>query len=164
MAFAFGIPTVFIETNIRSVFLHFFFRDGRGGGKERGRSGKKSGVHDRDILPFIEKTLYRKDPQKWYYALMDYGVHLKQTLPNPSRKSRHHARQSPFKGSNREIRAEIVRYVLAESENGKDGATERDIERHIRAKIGDTPYDIGKNIRDLVREGFMTEKAGVFKA
>src|SRR3990167_8662088 len=43
-AFAFNKPTVFLETNIRRVFLHFFFQ------------GKKQ-VSDKDILPLVEKTL-----------------------------------------------------------------------------------------------------------
>ncbi|MBX4209289.1 A/G-specific adenine glycosylase [Candidatus Parcubacteria bacterium] len=141
MAFAFGVPTVFIETNIRAVFLHCFFKD-------------KTGVRDRDIFPLIEKTLARNDPRGWYYALMDYGVHLKRTLPNPSRKSAHHARQSPFKGSNREIRARIVRFVLEKPRT----------EREIVAHIGETPHDVQKNIGKLVAEGFMKETDGVFKA
>jgi len=137
MAFAFSAPTAFIETNIRAVFLHFFFK-----GKKR--------VHDRDILPLIERTLDRVNPREWYYALMDYGVYLKLSLPNPSRRSAHHVRQSPFEGSNRQVRAEIVRFML-----GKRHATLGEIERHIRGAVGDTPHDIRKNIDNLVREGFM---------
>lgn len=64
MAFAFGTPTAFIETNIRSIYIHHFFK------------GEKN-VHDREIMPLIEKTLDTENPRDWYYALMDYGVHLK---------------------------------------------------------------------------------------
>ncbi|MEN9621960.1 MAG: hypothetical protein RLZZ67_394 [Candidatus Parcubacteria bacterium] len=132
MAFAFGIPTVFIETNIRAIYLHHFFPTQRN-------------VHDRDILPFIEKTLDTENPRDWYYALMDYGVHLKQTLPNPSRKSVHHTKQSSFKGSNREVRSRILKFVLLKKR------TRQEIVEHI----GKTSYDVEKNIDDLVKEGFM---------
>lgn len=135
LAFAFNIPTVFIETNIRAVFIHAFFPHARN-------------VSDATILPLIEKTLDQKNPRDWYYALMDYGVYLKETLPNPSRKSRHHVRQSAFKGSNREVRARILRFILAV---GARGRTESEIRKHI----GDTPHDVSKNIAALVAEGFI---------
>ncbi|HLE76175.1 MAG TPA: hypothetical protein VI521_00215 [Candidatus Babeliales bacterium] len=95
-AFAFNSPTVFIETNIRAVFLHFFF------------SGKV-GVHDKEIIPLVAATVDHSNPREWYYALMDYGVLLKQTIPNPSRASKHHATQSKFIGSNREIRGKVIK-------------------------------------------------------
>lgn len=64
--FAFNKPEVFIETNIRSVYIFFFFPDAAG-----------LEVKDSDLLYFIEKTLYRENPRLWYYALMDYGAALK---------------------------------------------------------------------------------------
>lgn len=99
-AFAFGLATPFIETNIRSVFIHHFFHD-------------RSDVTDQEILPLVEQTLDRENVRNWYNALMDYGVMLKKNTPNPSRRSRHHTRQAPFRGSNREIRGEILRLLLA---------------------------------------------------
>lgn len=99
-AFAFNLPEVFVETNIRSVFIHHFFRD-------------RHNVSDAELIPYIDKTLDRKNPRKWYYALMDYGVSLKGKLANPSRKSLHHRRQSTFKGSDRQIRGAIIRVLVA---------------------------------------------------
>ena len=98
LAFAYNTPTVLIETNVRSVFIHHFFHD-------------KKGVHDRELLPLIEKTLDAKKPREWYAALMDYGSHLKQTVGNVSRKSAHHTKQSKFKGSNREVRGAVLRLL-----------------------------------------------------
>jgi len=98
-AFAFGKGIPFIETNIRSVFIHCFFHD-------------RSDVCDSEILPLVEKTLDRDNIRNWYNALMDYGVMLKKSIPNPSRRSRQHSRQTPFRGSNREIRGEILRLLL----------------------------------------------------
>lgn len=62
-AFAFNMPVVFIETNIRRVFIHFFFSDG-------------SSVNDAEILPIVERAL-PDDSRVWYWALMDLGTALK---------------------------------------------------------------------------------------
>jgi A/G-specific adenine glycosylase len=99
-AFAFNEPEVFIETNIRAVFIHHFFP-------------KKKKVSDKELLPYMVASLDRKNPRRWYSALMDYGSYLKQTMPNPSRRSAHHVRQSKFKGSDREIRGAILKAYLA---------------------------------------------------
>lgn len=96
--FAFNEPEVLIETNVRTVFIHHFF-------------AKKSGVPDTALAPHIESTLDRKNPRDWYAALMDYGAHLKRTMPNPSRQSAHHSTQKAFRGSDREVRGAILRAV-----------------------------------------------------
>ncbi len=101
VCFAYNIPTAFIETNIRRVFLHLFFHN-------------KSSVHDRDILIIVEKTVDTKNPREWYYALMDYGVMLKKSVkPDPNHRSFHYKKQSKFKGSNRELRGKILRLKIA---------------------------------------------------
>jgi A/G-specific adenine glycosylase len=99
-AFAFGVAEPLIETNIRTVFIHFFFH-----GRDQ--------VGDREILPLVAATLARDNPREWYYALMDYGVHLKQLHPNPGRRSRHHVVQSRFEGSNRQLRSRLLRSIIA---------------------------------------------------
>lgn len=99
--FAFNKPEVLIETNIRTVFIHHFFP-------------KKKKVSDKELLPYMVVLLEenKQNSRKWYSALMDYGSYLKQTLPNPSRRSAHHVRQSKFKGSDREIRGAILKAYL----------------------------------------------------
>lgn len=96
VAFAFNKPVVFIETNIRTVFLHTFFKD-------------KQNVHDKELMPLIAQAVDQSNPREWYYALMDYGVHLKRILPNPNKRSAHYAVQSKFEGSNRQIRGRIIK-------------------------------------------------------
>jgi A/G-specific adenine glycosylase len=132
-AFAFGIPTPIIETNIRTVFIHHFFPDAET-------------VHDKDLLPLIELTLDNNDPRTWYYALMDYGVYLKKKHPNPSRKSSHHNRQSPFEGSDRQIRGAILRLLST------DGPIKRDI---LIKKTHSDPNRAGRILASLVREGMV---------
>jgi A/G-specific adenine glycosylase len=99
-AFAFNMPVVFIETNIRRVFIHFFF------------SGTDT-VADAGILPLAERALYRENPKDWYNALMDLGTALKKTVPNPNRRSVHYTKQSAFAGSDREIRGKILKILLS---------------------------------------------------
>ena len=94
--FAFGQPEVFIETNIRSVYLFFFFSD-------------QEKVSDSQLMPLIQATVYHQDPRRWYYALMDYGAQLKKSTANPNRRSLHYSRQSRFEGSLRQARGAIVR-------------------------------------------------------
>jgi len=43
--------------------------------------------------------------------LMDYGVFLKSRKINPSRKSAHYTMQSKFEGSDRQIRARVVKLI-----------------------------------------------------
>ncbi len=146
LAFAFNLPYPFIETNIRSVFIHFFFK------KSRGK------VHDKKLMPLIEEALRdkrnQKNPREWYYALMDYGSMLKQTEINPSRRSKHHVKQSTFKGSNRELRSHILKLVL------KSPIQEKDI---VKAFPDKKVEAVLKNISDLKKEGFIEKKKGVYK-
>jgi len=135
LVFAWNIPAIVIETNIRSVFIHFFFP-----GKDK--------VTDKEILPFIKQTVPKENPRDWYYALFDYGSFLKQT-ENPSRRSAHHVRQSKFEGSHRQKRAAILRIFLHKKIQRKN------IEKEIKKQTG---YDI-QTIRNIVsalkKEGFM---------
>jgi A/G-specific adenine glycosylase len=100
-AFAFNHPVPFIETNIRRVYIHEFFQD-------------SLEVHDKELMPLIEQTMSKENPREWYYALMDYGAHLKTQIPNPNRKSKHYTIQSTFEGSNRQVRSTILAFLLKE--------------------------------------------------
>ena len=98
--FAFNLDDVLIETNIRSVYIDYFFP-----------RAKK--VDDKKILPLIAETLDRRNSRRWYSALMDYGAYLKQTKENPSRRSRSYVRQQSFTNSNRQIRGRVVAALVA---------------------------------------------------
>lgn len=99
LAYAFTIPAVYIETNVRTVFIHHFFAD-------------REEVHDRDILELVARTL-PDDARTWYWALMDYGTHLKQTVGNLNKLSKHYTVQSRFAGSKRQLRGEVLRQLAA---------------------------------------------------
>jgi A/G-specific adenine glycosylase len=99
--FAYNYPAIFIETNIRAVVIHFFFQD-------------RTAVKDEELVPILEASLDRKNPRKWYWALMDYGAALKKVTLNPNRKSAHYAKQSRFEGSFRQMRGRIVKTLAFE--------------------------------------------------
>lgn len=101
LAYAYNQPVVFIETNIRSVFIHHFFAD-------------KTDVHDKELLPLVEAALDYEHVREWYWALMDYGVYLKATIGNTSRNSKHYAKQSTFHGSKRQIRGQVIKMLTRE--------------------------------------------------
>ena len=96
MAFAYDIPTTMIETNIRQAYLHHFYKD-------------SVGVSDAELLFLIEQTCPTERVREWYWALMDYGSHLKRLHGNINTKSKHYTKQSTFRGSDREIRGVILR-------------------------------------------------------
>lgn len=104
LVYSFNQLHVFIETNIRTVFLYHFYAD-------------RENVSDKEILPLIEKTIDRQSPRMWYWALMDYGTQLKRTTVNPSRRSKHHTKQSPFEGSRRQLRAKVLRGLLIQAQS-----------------------------------------------
>lgn len=117
VSYAYCRPAVFVETNIRTVYIHHFFSD-------------QANVADKDILELVGQTLPDDTTlcRAWYWALMDYGVHIKRTVGNKSRASRSYSRQSPFEGSRRQVRGAIIRELSKRplspqtlSENVNDG-------------------------------------------
>jgi A/G-specific adenine glycosylase len=98
MAYAYNEPVVFIETNIRTVFIHHFFHD-------------QTMITDDAIRVLVTDTLDQENPRLWYWALMDYGSHLKRTVGNLSTASTLYTKQSQFQGSRRQIRGQILRLL-----------------------------------------------------
>ncbi len=134
-AFAFNQPVVFIETNIRRVFLHCFFAD-------------QSGIRDQEILPLVDQTLDRARPRPWYYALMDYGAMLKHAAPNPNRRSAHYQRQSAFADSDRQIRGLILKTLLEAPALSREDL--------LRA-VDKSPARTQALIETLIKEGFLEQ-------
>jgi A/G-specific adenine glycosylase len=135
-AFAYNQPVVMIETNIRRVFIHEFFKD-------------KENIHDRDILKLIEKHLDKENPREWYWALMDYGAYLGKTVPNPNKRSRHYTVQKKFKGSDREIRGVILRVLLE-----RKRVTLQKLFEQLK-KLSDDQERVEGVLEKLEKEGFL---------
>lgn len=97
LAYAYNKPVVFVETNIRTVFFYHFFNK------------SSESVSDQEIRELVEKTLDTEHPREWYWALMDYGTYLKKQGFGMNAQSAHYRKQSPLKGSVREIRGQIIK-------------------------------------------------------
>jgi A/G-specific adenine glycosylase len=145
MAFAFGKPVVLIETNIRSVFLHEFFR-----GDEE--------VADSRIVPLVEASLWREDPRTWYYALMDYGVDIKKREGNPNRRSAHYAKPEPFADSNRRLRGSLLKALARERSSG--GGMSGD---ELAALLPFSRERVDAALSQLRAEGFVAESGGFYR-
>lgn len=189
-SFAFDLPGVYLETNVRTVFLHHFFPDVPGvpdrelvplieatcpaapAGEDGGESAPDSAgaplapgaAHD--VAPFATPLDADDTPRNWYYALLDYGAYLKKTIPNPSRRSAGHVRQKPFEGSRRQKRAEVVRLLLAAREDGACGLTAAEVTAELdafEAKAGRGPVERGlaeELLAKLAQEGFCVAQDG----
>lgn len=137
---------VFLETNIRRVFIDYFFKG-------------KTKISDARIFPLIQKTL--PSPRRirdWYWALMDYGSRLpKIKKENANLRSRHYIRQSKFEGSRRQLRGAIIRLLAKEKKNMTLTRIKKEMEKEGIADAG-----IREALDQLTKDGMMFRQAGRF--
>lgn len=138
-AFAYGKPEPIIETNIRTVYIHHFFKD-------------KQDISDKEIMQKVAATIDHKNPREWYWALMDYGSYLKSIGIKNNAKSKHYTKQSKFEGSKRQIRGAIMRELI------KGGKTLVQITKAI-GKEKEITQGV---LDDLVKEGFVEKVRGKY--
>ncbi|MBI3685168.1 A/G-specific adenine glycosylase [Candidatus Azambacteria bacterium] len=133
-AFAFNIPVPFIETNIRRAYIHFFFP-------------KKRTVGDDDILPLVKRTVDTHNPREWFWALMDYGSMLgRREKENPNRRSSQYHKQSKFRGSDRQLRGNILTLLIREGMLSHQA---------IAKKLNEPRARVRKIILSLAKEKFI---------
>lgn len=182
-SFAFDLPGVYLETNVRTVVLHHLFPD-------------VSEVSDKELTPIVETTCpaavctdeadeatvrlqlagrfadpqdARDTPRAWYYAMLDYGAYLKKTVPNPSRRAKAYTRQSKFEGSRRQKRAEAVRMLLEAQAQGMAGVTTGAVSMRlseVELVAGRPSVDealAASILEDLEREGFCCREDGAWR-
>lgn len=136
-AFAYNQPVVMIETNIRTVFFYHLL-------------GTRTAVPDSEIRDLAAAILDNKRARLWYWALMDYGAHLKRNGIRVNSQSKHYTKQSKFEGSDRQIRGAILRAVC------NDHVSRSDLYKTIdaqRTRI-DTQLDA------LTHEGLVLNRRG----
>jgi A/G-specific adenine glycosylase len=97
-AFAFNLPVVVMDTNIRTVYIATFFP-------------KAKQVTDSELYPIIETTMDRLQPGRWFNALIDYGASMKSQGGNHATRSKSYVKQAPLKGSVREVRGYVLKQV-----------------------------------------------------
>jgi A/G-specific adenine glycosylase len=135
-AFAFNLPSIVIDTNVRTVFLYHFFPN-------------QENVPEESLLQLAKVTLDEQNPRLWYSALLDYGAHLKQEFGNHTRRSSTYQKQSPLKGSLREIRGRVLKELSA----GNNLAYQELLER-----TGSDEDRLKKAVAALLSEGFITKQ------
>ena len=138
--FAFGRAEPFLDTNIRRVYLFFFFPG-------------EDDVSDSRIMEIARRAVWTEDPREWGYALFDYGAtELRDRAIN--RRSRHYSRQSAFEGSFRSFRTQALRHVLAQ-----EGASlsREELEGFLveRLATGDHPYTPQDVLGALINDGLL---------
>jgi A/G-specific adenine glycosylase len=99
IVYTYNKPVPFIETNIRTVYLHSFFAE------------SEEKITDKEITILVEQTLDQDNPREWFYALMDYGAYLKKNHGNKLHKSLAHKQQSTFNGSKRQVRGKVIKLL-----------------------------------------------------
>lgn len=152
LAFTQNKPIVFIETNIRAVTLHHFFKE-------------KTEVTDVEIHKILENilSLLPADfgPRDFYYAMYDYGTHLKTSLgkfkKELHKKSKHYTKQSKFVGSSRQLRAFILKTALGMKKKYTIQTLQKKVLRDRPNSLKEFSDDvIQKTIQTLADEGFFT--------
>lgn len=116
--FAFGLPDVLIETNIRTALIHHFFLS------KSDLHKKDTKVSDAQMITILHEMAalagqvgsppsasWRSGPREWHYALMDYGAYLKRIGVKNNDRSKHYVKQSKFEGSLRQARGQILRDI-----------------------------------------------------
>jgi A/G-specific adenine glycosylase len=84
-----------VDTNIRRIFIHEF--------------GLDETIADKELWALAQACLPTGNSREWHNALMDYGaLHLTSQKTGIKPKTQ----QSKFEGSDRQIRAKIMRIVL----------------------------------------------------
>ncbi|MDG5816409.1 hypothetical protein QA601_15035 [Chitinispirillales bacterium ANBcel5] len=135
-AFAFNAPTLFLETNIRTVYIHHFFPN-------------RSDVSDHELLELAEQTIDRTNASDWYSALMDYGTELKKQEGNLTRNSAYYKKQSSFSGSRRQLRG-LVLSLLLENKTMNLNLIVQNLERDAE--------QISEVLEHLTKEGIVAKK------
>lgn len=140
-AYVYDCPVAFIETNIRTVYLHIFFPEA-------------VAVLDRDIIPLIGRSMDITRPREWYQALMDFGVFIKRHGTNPNQRSVVYKSQSAFHGSDREIRGAIISMLIKRDEIS---------EEKLVSSIGCTKKRLHRIIKSLVKDGLIEQQGSYIR-
>ncbi len=140
--FAYNLPDVIIETNIRTVYRKFFFP-------------KDTNISDSSIAPLMEMTMDTANPREWYYALTDYGVFLKQNGYQVNSVFKGYRPQTKFQGSRRQVRGEVLRILITEGKISK-----RKMSLRMQSEFSRSSDEILSICMELEKDGLITIRDG----
>ncbi len=130
---------VTVDTNVRRILIHEF--------------DLQESVSDKELWELAEKCLPKGKSRDWHNALMDYGATFltaRKTGIKPK------TQQSKFEGSDRQIRAKIVRFLLRE----KADVEQIEKEVHPQRALDNSQTDRIKAILDKLQKEKIIEKKG----
>lgn len=133
LAYSFNQPSIFIETNVRTVYFYHFFE-----GQEN--------VDDKTLQQIVEATVDQEHPREWYWGIMDYGTYLKRNGIGLNNKSKHYKKQAPLKGSLREVRGQILKQLA------QGDANQEQLEQLLK-----TDERFEKAVAGLLKDGLITQ-------
>ena len=134
LAYAFNQPAIFVETNVRTVYLQHFF------------AGTDI-VTDKQIRDMLTETINAEHPREFYWALMDYGSFLKRQGAGQNHRSHGYKKQPPLEGSIRQMRGMIVRELTARSE----------LDVHSLPSLLRNDPRFAQALTSLVKDGLVTQ-------
>lgn len=135
-AFCFYKAVVFVETNIRTVFIHHYYPN-------------QDSISDKQIKARVQETLPTDNIREWYWGLMDYGHYLKQEVGNLNRQSETHQTQNNFEGSNRQLRSKLLKFIL-----NNEPVSLQEIKKNIEQKT-QRQHGVKTNLKNLRQEGLI---------
>lgn len=145
--FAFGSAEPFLDTNIRRIYLHFFFAD-------------SDGVTDSEVVNIARLAVWTKDPREWHYALFDYGATVLRDK-RINRRSSHYSKQSAFEGSFRSFRTKAVRLLLSRQGNAiPHAALVRFLDKELQSSGKN--YTSQEVIAALVKDGLVKKSRDLY--
>jgi len=137
--FAMNKDLITIDTNIRRILMHEFHLSPR--------------VSDQELENLASRCLPAGKSREWHNALMDYGATLL-TARATGIKSK--TAQSKFEGSDRQIRAQILRHLLKQ----KDHA---DIFTALYKLYKIPKIRLKKIINTMIKDDIIINNKGVYK-
>jgi A/G-specific adenine glycosylase len=105
-AFAYNQETYVLETNIRTALIEAFHKD---------KKLVDDTLLNEDLKKILPLALKEVSVREWYWALMDYGAHLKKKGTSHNAKVKGYTKQTPYEGSLRKLRAEVL-FAIAYNE------------------------------------------------
>jgi A/G-specific adenine glycosylase len=157
-AIAFGRPVVAMDVNVRRVTSRVVL-------------GREPDEHDDPRIAAAARVLVdRRDPATWNQAMMDLGREVCRPAPRCEAcplepwcrfrgaghlvRSTGAAKQSPFEGSNRQVRGRIVAVLRERPSAGLSG---------LAAATGFGADRVGSAVTGLVRDGIVERRGGSFR-
>ncbi|MDO8655568.1 MAG: A/G-specific adenine glycosylase [bacterium] len=144
--FAFNNAEAFLDTNIRRVYLHFFFP-------------KRTDVPDTKVLRMAQEAVWKKNPREWHYALFDYGAMVLKDK-GINKRSQHYTKQSKFEGSFRSFRTKAMKLLLQQKENRVRSKT-LDLFLKRALKTQRAPHS-AKEVIDSLLKDKLVKKSGTY--